>query len=152
MAIYVPPSTRRRRLVLLVAAGLVVGLLLGFAVGRGTAEGIDDAVDAAKDQAEDAAVALQRIPIEYEQATAGAGGESTDTITRALASARDALHAAFDDATWFGPRPREEVDAEIDRLEAAVEARVAPEEFEAEVDAAVAAIEAIFGVDAAGAG
>ena len=152
MAIYVPPSTRRRRLVLLVAVGLVVGLVVGFALGRGTAEGIDDAVGAAQEQAEDAAVALQRIPIEYEQATAGEGGESTETITSAIASARDALHVAFDDASWFGPQPREEVDAELDRLDRAVEDGVAPADFEAAVDDAVRAIEAIFGIDVEGAG
>lgn len=152
MAIYVPPSTRRRRLVLLVAVGLVVGLALGFALGRSTAEGIDDAVDATQAQAEDAAVALQRIPIEYEQATAGEGGESTETITRAIASARDALHAAFDDATWFGPQPRDELDAELADLDQAVADGVSPADFAAAVDDAVQAIEAIFGITVEGAG
>ena len=83
MAIYVPPSTRRRRLVLLVAVGLVVGLLVGYLVGRATARGLDDALADVRNEGEAAAIAFQRIPIEYEQASTGAGGESATTITEA---------------------------------------------------------------------
>ena len=152
MAIYVPDSTRRNRLVAFVAIALVVGLALGFVLGRGTAEGIDDAVDAVNDQAEGAAVALQRIPIEYEQASAGSGGESTDTITQAIESAREELFEAFADADWFGPRPAEDLNDLFEKLLAGVRDGVAPPSFEMDVRATVEAIEAVFGVDASGSG
>jgi hypothetical protein len=152
MAIYVPPSTRRRRLVLLVAAGLVLGLAVGFALGRGTASGIDDALDAVRDQATDAAVGLQRMPIEYEQAVAGEGGESTRTITEAIQRARADLDHAWDDAEWLGPEARKPVDAALDELDAEVAAEVPAPEFEAAVDRAVDAVEAAFGVRVEGAG
>ncbi len=147
MAIYVPPSTRRRRLVLLVAAGLVVGLLLGFVVGRGTAEGIDDAVESVRDQAADAATALQRIPIEYEQALAGGEGESMATIAEAVDAARDQLDAAWDEATWFGPGPRQTLDRYFRELDVAVTDHVELHEFEVVVASLVELIGTTFGID-----
>jgi hypothetical protein len=152
MAIYVPPSTKRRRLVLLVAAGLVVGLVVGFALGRATSSGLDDALDAVRGDATDAAVGLQRLPIEYEQAIAGEGGESTRTIAEAIARARADLDEAWEGAEWFGPEARRPVDAALDELDAEVADRVAASEFEAAVDRAVDAVEAAFGIRVQGAG
>ncbi len=119
MAIYVPPSTRRRRLVALVAAGLAVGLAIGFALGRGTSSGVDDALGDVRGQAEDAATALVRLPIEYEQALEGEGGESVRTIEEAIDRARARLDEAWADADWFGPAARRPVDAALDDLDAA---------------------------------
>jgi hypothetical protein len=146
MAIYVPPGRRRRHLVLLVALGLVVGLVAGFAVGRATSSGVDDALAKVRGQASDAAVALQRIPIEYSQAVAGSGGESTRTITEAVTSARHQLDRAWADAPWYGPSTRRPVDAALTALDRAVAAHATPEEFQADVDAAVKAVEYAFGV------
>jgi hypothetical protein len=152
MAIYVPPSTKRRRLVLLVAAGLVVGLLAGFLVGRGTARGVGDAVSKVRAEATDAGVGLQRLPIEYEQAARGTAGESTKTISEAIARSRADLADAWRDASWFGPAAREPVDAALTALDRAVAARAPAAEFEAEVGMAVDAIEAAFGITVQGAG
>jgi hypothetical protein len=152
LAIYVPPSTKRRRLVLLVAAGLVAGLVLGFLIGRSTASSVDDAVSKVRDEASDAGVGLQRLPIEYEQAVQGEAGESTRTITEAIARSRADLDDAWADASWFGPDARTPVDAALADLDRAVQAEVPPAEFEAKVGAAVDAIEAAFGVRVEGAG
>jgi hypothetical protein len=152
LAIYVPPSTRRRRLVLLVLAGLVVGLGAGFGIGRATSSGVDDAVSSVKTEATDAAVALQRIPIEYQQALDDAVGESSGTLTGAIARARSELDQAWDDASWFGPGVRRPVDDAIDAVDEVARQRGNPEQFQAAVDAAVSAIEAAFGVSVAGAG
>jgi len=146
MAIYVPPSTRRRRLVLLVGAGLVVGLVLGFVLGRATSSGVDDAVGGVRDKATSAATALQRLPIEYEQAAAGTGGESTRTITEAVDRARAELAAAWRDADWFGPAVRRPVDAALAGVARAATDRVSQEAFQAAVDKAVTSIEDAFGV------
>jgi hypothetical protein len=146
VAIYVPPSRRRRHLVALVALGLLVGLLAGFAIGRATSSGVDDALATVRGQASDAAIALQRIPIEYSQAVTGSGGESTRTITEAIARARDELDRAWADAPWFGPAARRPVDATLSALDRAVAAHVSLEEFQADVDTAVRAVEDAFGV------
>jgi hypothetical protein len=145
VAIYVPPSTRRRRLVVMAAGTLVVGLAIGFGVGRATSSGVDDAVANVRSQAADAATALQRLPIEYEQAVADQGGESPQTITGAIENARAQLDAAFDDATWFGPAARQPTDEALDALVRAVRERASPAEFEADIDRAVAVIRSTFG-------
>jgi hypothetical protein len=152
LAIYVPPSARRRRLVLLVLIGLVVGLVAGFAAGRATSSGVDDAVSRVRGEAQDAAVAFQRIPIEYQQAADDAGGESTSTITEAIARARAQLDSAWAHASWFGRGVRPPVDAKVDALAEVASAHGRPEEFQAAVDDAVAAIERAFGVTVAGSG
>jgi hypothetical protein len=114
--------------------------------GRATSSGVDDALATVRGQASDAAIALQRIPIEYSQAVTGSGGESTRTITEAIARARDELDRAWADAPWFGPAARRPVDATLSALDRAVAAHVSPEEFQADVDTAVRAVEAAFGV------
>jgi hypothetical protein len=146
VAIYVPPSTRRRRLVLLVVLGLVVGLVAGFGLGRATSSGIDDAVNKVRGHASDAATTLQRLPIEYEQAVAGSGGESTGTITEAIHRAQAELDAAWADASWFGPATRDPVDTAVDALDHFVAGHAAPAQFQSAVEAAVRAIERAFGI------
>lgn len=152
MAIYVPPSARRRRLVLLVLAGLVMGLLAGFGLGRATSSGIDDAVSSVRATATDAAVALQRIPIEYQQALTDTGGESTDTITEAIDRARSELDRAWRDAVWFGPGVRLPLQAAIDAIDQVVAEHGTAEQFQAAVDDAVSVIEQAFGVSVEGSG
>ena len=152
MAIYVPPGRRRRHLILLVAVGLVVGLVGGFAVGRATSSGVDDALSKVRGEASDTAIALERIPIEYSQAASGSGGESTRTITEAIARARSQLDQAWADAPWFGTAARKPVDAKLAALDRAVAAHATAEEFQADVDAAVQAVEAAFGVSVGPAG
>jgi hypothetical protein len=152
MAIYVPPTTRRRRLVLLVGAGLVVGLLVGFGLGRATSSGVDDAVSGVRDRATEAGTTLERLPIEYEQAVADSGGESTRTITEAIDRARAQLDRAWRDASWFGPEVRKPVDAALDELDAAAAQRVPAARFGDAIDAAVTAVEGAFGITVTGAG
>jgi hypothetical protein len=152
VAIYVPPSTKRRRLVLLVAAGLVVGLLVGFVLGRSTSSGLDDALDEVRGHATDAAVVLQRMTNGYVQAGSGDGGDSTRALTEAIDRARADLDEAWDGAAWFGPTARKPVDAALDELDRDVEAEVSPDDFEAAVGRAVDAIETTFDVTVEGAG
>lgn len=144
MALYVPAGARRRRLILTVVAGLVVGLALGFVLGRSTAQGLGDRVDAVKAQAADAATALERIPIEYEQAVAGEGGESTDTIRGAIERAGDQLDDAYAEAIWFGPDARDATDDAFAELARAVDDGVPPDDFATLIDAAVARIQQSF--------
>ena len=109
--------------------------------------GMDDAVADVQEQAEDAAVALQRIPIEYEQAVAGSGGRvdphdhrghrpRPGPARRGLGG-RHLVRAGRPAAGRRGPRRARP---------AAVEDQVSPAEFQAAVDDAVGAIEEAFGI------
>ena len=153
MALYVPAGARRRRVILALVGGVVVGLIVGYLVGRATSPDLADEVAEVQDLAVDATTALQRIPIEYEQAVAGEGGESTDTITGALDRASAQLDDAYAAAIWLpdggvraGPTRRST------ELAALVAAGADPSEFEAAVDALVAEIEATFAITADAAG
>jgi hypothetical protein len=147
VAIYVPPSTKRRRLVLLVAAGLLVGLLLGFAVGRTSAPDLHGKVDAVKEQAEGAAVGLQRLPIEYEQALGQTSGESMATISEAVDRATSQLDEALDDAFWLGPGVRMQLEGLLRELDVVITDHGSEAEFEDSLGRLVERIGTLFGVD-----
>jgi hypothetical protein len=146
MALYVPAGARRRRLVIGVVAGLVVGLVIGFIVGRASSPGLADDVAEVQALATDATTALQRTPIEYEQAVAGEGGESTDTITSAIASAQRQLQDAYAEAIWLDANASSATNGSFDELTAMVEAGATPAEFEAAVEALVVQIDTTFGI------
>lgn len=147
MAIYIPPSTRRRRLVALVAAGVLVGAIAGFAIGRASSTGLDEALADVRDQAEEVAVSLQRIPIEYEQALDGTGRESAETITAAIASAREQLAEAWDEASWLGASVRAPVEDALAAVSDAAARRAPVATFQAAVDDVVTALTETFGLD-----
>jgi len=150
VAIYVPQGAKRRRLILISVGTLVLGLLVGFLVGRATAPSIDDAIADVREQADDAATAFERLPIEYEQALAGQGGESTQTITDAIASARSQLDDAYADATWFGDGASAATDEALDTVQQAVADGASAEEFATAAADAAAAIRSTFGVSSDG--
>jgi hypothetical protein len=144
MALYVPDGARRRRLAIAVAVGLAAGLLLGFVLGRSTADGLDDGVASVQEQAAEAATALERIPIEYEQALAGEGGESTTTITDAVDRASAQLDEAYEAAIWLGSDARDGTDAAFAEIEAEVAAGADLVVVQDAIDAGVAEIQLTF--------
>lgn len=146
MAIYISESTRRRRLLAIAGICLIAGVVVGGVIGRATTSGVEDSVHEVRALAEDAATALERLPIEYEQALAGEGGESTDTITEALGRARVTLAAAYDEIDVFGPASRSATDAALDEVARAIDDKVAPTTFEGLITAAVTAVHATFGL------
>jgi hypothetical protein len=152
MALYVPAGARRRRLVLGVVGGVVLGLVVGFLLGRASSPDLADDVADVQSQAVDATTALQRTPIEYEQAVAGEGGESTDTITGALDRAQQQLDDAYAAAIWLPESASSPTDQGFDAIDSLVADEASPTEFEAAVDALVAQIETTFGIADEGAG
>lgn len=152
MALYVSDSARKRNLVLGIAGALVLGLLIGFVAGRATSKGLEDEVGAVQDQAIAAATAFQRIPIEYEQAVDGAGGESTSTIDDAIGSAEDQLKAVYGEAIWLGDGASDATDEAVADLRQVAADGGSADEFQAAVNEVVAAIEDTFGIAAEPAG
>lgn len=146
MAIYISEGTRRRRLLSIAVACLVAGLAVGGVIGRATSASVEDAVQEVRAFAEDGATALERLPIEYEQALAEEGGESTDTIADALGRARATLDAAYGAIDVFGPASRAATDEALDEVARAIDDRVVGSEFEALIDRAVTAVKATFGL------
>jgi hypothetical protein len=146
VAIYVSSGARRRRLIIIAAVALVAGLALGFGLGRATAPDLNDAINDARSHATEAATTLQRLPIEYQQAVAGRGGESSTTITDAVTRARTELARAVDRATWLGTGADDAANKSIDDVEGAVKAKAPLATFEDEVAGAVATIKSTFGL------
>ena len=150
MAIYVPQGAKRRRLIMISAGALVLGLLVGYLVGRATAPSLDDAIVDVREQADVAATAFERLPIEYEQALVGEGGESPQTIADAIESARSQLDEAYADATWFGDGASAGTDEALDAVQQAVADGASADEFAAAAAGAAAAIRSTFGVSTDG--
>ena len=147
MALYVPAGARRKRLVLVGALALIAGLLVGFGVGRATSPGLEDEVADVQDVALDATAALRRIPIEYEQAVAGEGGESTEPIPEPSDRAEPLHDDAYAEAIWLPDDAHEATDPAFDELRQMVEDEAAPEAFDAAIEALVAQVATTFAVE-----
>ncbi len=147
MALYVPAGARRKRLLLVGAVALVAGLLVGYVVGRATSPGLEDEVADVQDVALDAVAALRRIPIEYEQAVAGEGGESTETITEAIDRAQALLGDAYAEAVWLADDAHEATDPGFDELRQLVDDEASPAEFDAAIETLVAQVATTFAVE-----
>jgi hypothetical protein len=148
MALYVPAGARRRRLVLGMVLALVVGLGIGYVAGRATSPGLADEVTDVQDLARDAATALQRIPIEYEQALAGEGGESTSTITGAIDRAERQLGDAYAEAIWLRDDASSITARGFELLAGLVDDGVDAGAFESAIGVLVDQIEGVFGITA----
>jgi hypothetical protein len=152
MALYVPSGARRRRLVIGIVGGLLVGLVIGFLAGRASSPGLADDVAEVQGRAVDATTALQRIPIEYEQALAGEGGESTAAISAAIERAMGQLADAYAEAIWLDDNAASATNGSFDELTALVVDEADLAEVEAAIDGLVAQIETTFAVTAEAAG
>ena len=150
MAVYMQGSRRHRITAAVGAATLLIGFGIGYLVGHGGATSASDVAAAARSMGEDAATALQRLPIEYEQAVASSSGESSATITEAIDQAASLLDDAYAVAPWMGPAVRQAPLDAIDVLRQDVAAKASPETFSNHVTDAVSAIETAFNLPASG--
>jgi hypothetical protein len=138
-------GSRRHRISALVgAACLIVGGGVGYLIGNSGASSAADVVATARSKGEDAATALQRLPIEYEQAVTNASGESTTTITDAIDDAETLLGAAYAAAPWLSPALHKAPDAAIAVLRQDVQSSAPPDTFEQHINDAVTAIGDVF--------
>ena len=84
-----------------------------------------------------------RLPLEYQQASAGSSetGLIQDTVKRAT----ERLPAALEKAPWLVTAQRREAAAAVRAITDAASAKVAPREFEATTARSTAALQSIFG-------
>jgi hypothetical protein len=144
MAVYMQGSRRHRITALVGAACLIVGGGIGYLVGHSGATSAAEVVAAARSKGEDAATALQRLPIEYEQAVTNASGESTTTITDAIDDAATLLAAAYASAPWLSPALHKAPDAAIEVIRQDVHNSASPDTFAQHINDAVTAIGDVF--------
>jgi hypothetical protein len=121
VALYIPAAKRRRRLILLIGAGVVVGLLVGVLVGRLTAPGLSDGIHAAQSRAQRTTGLLESLPTEYEATQQGAQGKSAATFRQSLDQLDADLEAAIAKAKWLGPSARKRLRAAVATVRSADE-------------------------------
>jgi hypothetical protein len=146
MAMYIPPTRRRRRLLLWIGASLVVGLVLGGILGRVTAPTVEDKVASVRDDAAAAIAQLQALPIEYEKQLSGnAQFEKGGGVDDALARTRSQLDDAIADAPWITATQIDDVHQAIDDLRDDAKNEVDGATFQRNLDQATETITTVFG-------
>lgn len=144
MAVYMQGSRRHRVTAIVGAATLLIGFGIGYLVGHGSSTSVSEVVSTARSKGEDAATALQRLPIEYNQAIVSSSGESTTTITQAIDEAASLLNGAYAAAPWLGPELRQPTLDAIEVLRQDVAAKAPIHAFAQHVTDAVTAIQKAF--------
>jgi len=147
MAVYMQGSRRRWVTVAVGVVALLIGVGIGYLIGNGSATTAGDVAAASRSKGEDAATALQRLPIEYEQAVTNASGESSSTITEALDEASSLLTDAYSASPWLSAALRKPPVDAIELLKADVASKVSAEVFQQDVDKAVDAITTAFDLE-----
>jgi|GEM_PF-1485307 len=146
MALYMPASARRRRLIVVAVIAVLGGLILGWTLGRATAPTVADQVNSARAKAQQLDARLQSLPFEYDKARsansdmAAPGGpvaalDGVITDAEALVAGSAWLHQQGTDLTTT-----------LHHVRDSAASGVPSAEFQASIDKAVAAINDTFGV------
>lgn len=146
MAIYVPPSRRRRQLMLVGAIALVVGALAGAFVGRSTSPSVSENVRATRQVAKELAAGLRVVAIHQEADTPSLQASADAGAALALRRTESALKNALADAPWITPAAKAKLLAMIAELRAGAAGQASTPQFAQRVEAGASAIEAAFGV------
>lgn len=146
MAIYVPPSRRRRQVLLVGAAALIVGAVLGALAGRATAPSIGGRVRASQQRAVMLAAALRVVAIHQEADTASLQASADAGADMALRRAESGLKDALGSTPWITAPDKARLLGLIADLRAAGPGQASSPQFAQRVEAAASAIEAAFGV------
>lgn len=112
MALYVPESRRRRRLLLATVTALILGLVVGALAGRFSAPTVKHEVDVVRADAQRTTAGLRVIAL-HDQAGTASGG--TDLVLRRT---RQELTAEFAKAPWLSRATRSALLTRLDQLDA----------------------------------
>jgi len=147
VALYIPAGQRRRRLIIVGVAALVIGLVVGAVVGRSTAPTTADQVSSVRADARQIDARLQALPLEYEKVLAGdaqyanGGGPADSLVVISTDTA-----ALAQRAEWLSDQQRTAVVTAIDQAQQAAAAKVPATEFQGHIDQATATIDETFGL------
>jgi hypothetical protein len=151
MALYVPVSRRRRRVIGITAVALVVGLLLGLVLGRLFRPSVQDEVDARQRDTQQLVARLDGLALEYEQ-TGTAGQAASDAREGSVDAARGISADArklLDDVPWLGERQRAEAVSAVQEVQAAIESNASVDDVKHLVDDAESALQNAVGLEIA---
>jgi hypothetical protein len=150
MAIYVPPSRRRRQLILVGVVALVVGAAVGAFVGRSTAPSISDKVRSSQQRASELAAGLRVIAIHQEADTASLQASADAGADLTLRRTESALKDAVSGAPWISPSTKSNLLAMVAQLRSGAAGKASTPEFAERVESVATAIESAFGVGGQG--
>ena len=145
MAIYVPRSRRKRNLILVGVAGLVVGVIFGVAVGRSSAPTIEDRVKSVRSEARGIASQLRVVSVHEGEGAASFSGGGDAGAGLALQRTETGLRALFKRAPWVSPKTSAELISETTALRATAPNQARTPKFANDVDALADKIEQTFG-------
>jgi hypothetical protein len=145
MAIYVPRARRRRNLIVIAVAALVVGAILGIGIGRTSAPTIEDRAKSVRSEARAISSQLRVVSIHEGEGAASLSGGGDAGAGLALLRTETNLKALFKRAPWVGPKASGELIAETTALRAAAPNEARTEKFANRVDALADQIEQTFG-------
>lgn len=145
MAIYVPRARRRRNLILVGVAGLVLGLVLGGALGRSSAPTVGDRVRSVRNEARDVAAQLRVVSFHESQGTPSLNGTGDAGADLALRRTETNLRQLLRRAPWVGTKTGSDLLADTVALRTEAPGRARTEAFGRKVDALADRIEATFG-------
>jgi hypothetical protein len=145
MAIYVPRARRRRLLILIGVAGLLVGAVLGIAAGRSSAPTIEDRVKSVRSEARAITSQLRVVSIHEGEGAVSLSGGGDAGAELALQRTETNLRALFKRAPWVTTKTSAQLISETTALRSSAPTKARTEEFAKEVDALADKIEQTFG-------
>jgi hypothetical protein len=145
MAIYVPRTRRRRNLLLIGVAGLVVGMILGGLTGRSSAPTVDDRVRSVHHEAQAIASQLRVVSIHEGESAASLAGGGDAGADLALRRTETNLKSLVERAPWVPPKAAASLITETTALRVAAPGEARSETFGQKVDSLADRIEATFG-------
>jgi hypothetical protein len=145
MAIYVPRARRRRNLILVAVAGLVVGVLVGAAAGRSSAPTVEDRVRSVRSEARAIASQLRVVSLHEGAGAASLAGGGDAGADLALQRTATNLRALFRRAPWITTKTAGDLIAETTALRTEAPKQANSDEFGKQVDALAGKIEATVG-------
>lgn len=146
MAIYVPRARRRRILMLVGAAGLVVGAVLGVAAGRSSAPTVEGRVGSVRSEARAIASELRVVSLHEGESAASLSDGNDAGAELALRRAETGLRTLFRRAPWVPSRTAGQLISDTTTLRAEAPAQARSEAFGHQVDGLADRIEQAFGV------
>lgn len=146
MALYTPLAQRRRRLVLVAVAALLLGAVAGAVVGRLTAPTPEQRVAQVQEQARQMSAQLRVLSLHAEAGAASLGSDGDAGSTLALHRTDGELADALQQAPWITPQQGSALRDRLHELERTANTDVATASFATDADQLATDIDRAFGV------